>query len=71
MCCVAFLGTKTSSGQITVPLALLLVSLILSVQVVPATVFPIACNLNHGLQKFKGTSITISVPGPFVQGRRV
>lgn len=51
MCFVVLLGTKTSSGQITAPLALLLVSLILPLQVVPATVFPIECNLNNGLQK--------------------
>lgn len=71
MCFVALLGTKTSSGQITAPLAMLLVSLILPVQVVPPTVFPMECNLSHGLQKFRGTSITIPVPGPSAPGHRV
>lgn len=32
-----------------------------------APVFPITCNSNHGLQWFKGISITISMPGLFNQ----
>jgi len=43
----------------------------LSVQMVPATLIPITCNSNHGLQQFKGTSMTISSPGSFGPGYMV
>ena len=41
------------------------------VRVVSAVVLPVTCNSNHGLQQFKGISITIAAPGPFGPGHRV
>ena len=62
------LSTKSSSGQVTAALPLLLVRLVLDwFKVVPATVIPITHNLNPGLQHFKGIAITISTPGPLPQ----
>jgi len=34
-------------------------------QVVVAGALPIPCNSHHGLQQSKGTSVTVSTPGPF------
>jgi len=34
-------------------------------QAVSAVVLPITCNSNHGLQKFKGVSLTFSTHGLF------
>ena len=42
-----------------------------SVQVVSAVVLPVTCNSDHGLQQFKGISVTFSTPGPFGLGHKV
>lgn len=52
-------GTKSSSGWLTAALACLLVSLVC---VVPAIILLITCNANHGLQQFKGMSVTVPTP---------